>query len=326
MQKFVISPQESGQTLEKYVRKVLKDAPLSFVYKLFRKKDVKVNGHWEKEKYVISEGEEISIYITDEQLEEFKKKIKETKIENISNWIVYEDNNILIINKPRGVMVQKGESEDSALDEMVISYLVNKNEYDPNKDLGYTPAPSHRLDRNTAGLVVFGKNIETLRYLSKIMQDKSLIEKKYQTLVVGTTPNKGEINYPLEKNSKTGRVYVSDNGKPAITQYKLIKTIGNYSLLEVKLLTGRTHQIRVHLASINHPVVGDSKYGDYKINKDVETKYGFKNQFLVSYELKFNRLEKPLDYLSGKSFKIDLPIEMNQLLLKMEEDTQNGHN
>ena len=209
MQKFVVSSSESGQTLEKYVKKVLKDAPLSFVYKLFRKKDVKVNGHWEKEKYIISEGEEITVYITDQQLEEFKKKVKETKIENISSWIVYEDKNILIINKPRGVMVQKGESEDSALDEMVISYLVNKGEYDPNKDLGYTPAPSHRLDRNTAGLVVFGKNIQTLRYLSKIMQDKVLIEKKYITLVVGLTPKSGEINFPLEKNSKTGRVYVS---------------------------------------------------------------------------------------------------------------------
>ncbi len=320
MQRFVVSGSESGQTLEKYIRKVLKDAPLSFIYKLFRKKDIKVNGHWEKEKYIISEGEEISVYITDSQLEEFVKKTKEHELVNISSWIVYEDKNILIINKPRGVIVQKDDGETTPLDEMVISYLINKGEYDPNKDLGYTPAPSHRLDRNTAGLVVFGKNISTLRYLSKIMQDKSLIEKKYLALVVGELNGNGEINFPLEKNSKNGRVRVTENGKPAITKYQSVRVLDGFSLLEVSLLTGRTHQIRVHLASINHPVVGDSKYGDYQVNKDIESKFGFKNQFLVSYKLKFNKLDEPLKYLSGKSFEIDLPKEMKDLLLKLEEE------
>ena len=319
MQRFVVSDSESGQTLEKYIRKVLKDAPLSFIYKLFRKKDVKVNGHWQKEKYVISEGEEVSVYITDSQLEDFIKKNKEHELVNISSWIVYEDKNILIINKPRGVIVQKDDGDSIPLDEMVISYLINKGEYDPIKDLGYTPAPSHRLDRNTAGLVVFGKNISTLRYLSKIMQDKTLIEKKYLALVVGEVDGEGEINSSLEKNSKTGRVRVSENGKPALTKYKSVKVLDGFSLLEVTLLTGRTHQIRVHLSSINHPVVGDSKYGDYQVNKEIESKYGFKNQFLVSYMLKFNKLDEPLKYLSGKSFKIDLPKEMNDLLLKLGE-------
>ena len=318
MKAFTVSSNESGQTLEKYVRKVLKDAPLSFIYKLFRKKDIKVNGHWEKEKYVISEGEEVSIYITDSQFDEFIKKNKEHELVNISSWIVYEDDNILIINKPRGVIVQKDDGDTTPLDEMVLSYLIEKGEYDPSKDLGYTPAPSHRLDRNTAGLVVFGKNIATLRYLSKIMQDKSLIEKKYLALVVGEVNGKGEINSPLEKNSKTGRVRVSENGKSAITRYQSIKILDGFSLLEVTLLTGRTHQIRVHLSSINHPVVGDSKYGDYQVNKEIENKYGFKNQFLVSYSLNFNKLDEPLKYLSGKSFNIDLPKELNELLLKLK--------
>ena len=318
MKTFTVSSNESGQTLEKYVRKVLKDAPLSFIYKLFRKKDIKVNGHWEKEKYVISEGEEVSVYITDSQLDEFIKKNKEHELVNISSWIVYEDDNILIINKPRGVIVQKDDGDTTPLDEMVLSYLIEKGEYDPSKDLGYTPAPSHRLDRNTAGLVVFGKNISTLRYLSKIMQDKSLIEKKYLALVVGEVNGKGEINSPLEKNSKTGRVRVSENGKSAITRYQSIRVLDGFSLLEVTLLTGRTHQIRVHLSSINHPVVGDSKYGDYQVNKEIENKYGFKNQFLVSYSLKFNKLDEPLKYLSGKSFIIDLPKELNELLLELK--------
>ena len=317
MQKFLISESESGQTLEKYIRKVLKDAPLSFIYKLFRKKDVKVNGHWQKEKYVLSSGEEVLIYITDEQLEEFKKKNKITSINKVSDYIVYEDDNILILNKPRGLLVQKDSSNETALDEMVISYLVKKGEYDPNKDLGYTPAPAHRLDRNTAGLIIFGKNIQTLRYLSSVIQDKSLVQKKYLTLVKGHVEKDGEINSSLMKNTKTGMVYVSQDGKEALTKYKIKEYVGDYTLLEVELLTGRTHQIRVHLSSVGHPVIGDAKYGDYELNKEIENKYGFKNQFLVAYSLSFAKLDNPLQNLSHKSFKIDLPEELNKLKLEL---------
>ena len=317
MQKFLIGESESGQTLEKYIRKVLKDAPLSFIYKLFRKKDVKVNGHWQKEKYVLSANEEVTIYISDEQLEEFKKKSKTLSINKVSDYIVYEDDNILILNKPRGLLVQKDSSNEVALDEMVISYLVEKGEYDPNKDLGYTPAPAHRLDRNTAGLIIFGKNIQTLRYLSSVIQDKSLVQKKYLTLVKGRVDKDGEINSPLMKNTKTGMVFVSSDGKDALTKYKVVEHIGDYTLLEVELLTGRTHQIRVHLSSIAHPVIGDSKYGDYALNKEIEDKYGFKNQFLVAYLLKFGKLESPLENLNHKSFKIDLPEELDTLKLEL---------
>ena len=319
MQKFIVSEKESGQTLEKYVRKVLKDAPLSFIYKLFRKKDIKVNGHWQKEKYVVSTSEEVSIYITDSQLEEFKKKVETKVVEDISNWIVYEDDNILIINKPRGVLVQGDNSGEISLTEMVISYLTNKKEYDPKLDLGYTPAPTHRLDRNTAGLVVFGKNLSAIREMVDILSNKEKVEKKYLTLVKGVTEISGEINAPLLKNSLNGRVSVSPNGKEAITQYHQVRVINNeYSLLEVKLLTGRTHQIRVHLASISHPVIGDQKYGDYSLNKEFENKFHFKNQFLVAYYLKFKSVDDKLAYLSNKSFKISLPIELDELLLKLE--------
>ena len=320
MIKFVVSEKDANQTLEKYVRKVLKEAPLSFIYKLFRKKDIKVNGHWEKEKYVISSNDEISVYITDSQLEEFNKPVEIEKVD-FHHPIVYEDENILAINKPRGLLVHGDEHEKTVtLANEVINYLYYKGEYDPNKDLGYTPAPTHRLDRNTAGLIVFGKNLPTLRYFSKIMQDKSLIEKRYLTLVIGEIKGEGKIDYRLEKNSKNGRVFVSDNGKTALTQYKAVKNLKGYTLLEVQLLTGRTHQIRVHLAAINHPVVGDSKYGNYEINKEIENKYGFKNQFLISYELKFNKLEEPLKYLSNKVFKLNLPDEMNNLLLELEKE------
>ena len=311
---FIIKKEEEGQTLEKFVKKVLSEAPLSFIYKLFRKKDVKVNGHWQDKKYIISSGEEVSIYITDSQLEEFKRQVESKQVEDISNWIIYEDENILLINKPRGVLVQKNSENSNALDEMVISYLINKGEYDPNRNLGYKPAPAHRLDRNTAGIVVFGKNIATLRYLSEAFNDKSVISKRYLALVKGEIDKDGEINAPLLKNSKSQRVSVSKEGKPSITKYKVVETFKGYTLLEVELLTGRTHQIRVHMAYINHPVVGDSKYGDYELNKLLESKYNFKNQFLEAYQLDFHKLNNPLKYLSGRSFKISLNDEFLNLI------------
>ena len=311
---FIIKKEEEGQTLEKFVKKVLSEAPLSFIYKLFRKKDVKVNGHWQDKKYIISSGEEVSIYITDSQLEEFKRQIESKQVEDISNCIIYEDENVLLINKPRGVLVQKNSEDSNALDEMVISYLVNKGEYDSNKNLGYKPAPAHRLDRNTAGIVVFGKNIATLRYLADALNDKSVISKRYLALVKGEIDKDGEINAPLLKNSKSQRVSVSKEGKPSITKYKVVETFKGYTLLEVELLTGRTHQIRVHMAYINHPVVGDSKYGDYELNKLLESKYNFKNQFLEAYQLDFHKLNNPLKYLSGRSFKISLNDEFLNLI------------
>lgn len=319
MIKFVVNKNEEGQTLEKYVKKVLPEAPLSIIYRLFRKKDIKINGHWQDKKYVISEGEEVSIYITDAQLMDFKKQRVISSNEKIKEWIIFEDDNILLINKPRGVLVQKDNENDSALDDMVISYLVNKKEYDPNVDVGYTPAPAHRLDRNTAGIVVFGKNLATLQYLSSVMQDKNKIKKTYLALVKGRIDEEGEISLPLLKK-KTHVDVDYENGKEAITHYQLEKYVGDFSLVKVTLLTGRTHQIRVHFSKINHPVIGDSKYGDYKLNKLIEDKYNFKNQFLIAYRLEFGNLEGKLSYLSGLNFEVKMPIECLDLLKELVDN------
>ena len=319
MQKYIISDKDAGQTLEKYVKKVLKNAPLSVIYKLFRKKDVKINGHWQGNKYIISKGEEVTIYLKDEQIEEFKKKQSLSNFDKIKQWLIYEDENILLINKPRGVLVQKGVEDDVALDAMVISYLVDKKEYDPNVDVGYVPAPAHRLDRNTAGIIVFGKNLPTLQYLSTVMSDKTKVEKRYLTLVKGHIDNEGEITLPLLK--KQTHVDVDyQNGKEAITRYELIKYVGDFSLVEVQLLTGRTHQIRVHMSKTGFPVVGDAKYGDFKLNNLIEEKYHFKNQFLFDYKLRFNNVNGPLKKVNNKEFMIELPIECLDLIRNLEHN------
>ncbi len=321
MKKFIVNSKESGQTLEKYIKKVLNCAPLSFIYKLFRKKDIKVNGHWQKEKYIVSENEEVTVFVTDEQLEEFKKKYDFTASDYIKDWIIYEDNNVLFINKPRGVLVQKDEGyKDKPLDQMVIEYLMFKGEYDPLNDLAFKPGPAHRIDRNTSGIVIFGKNHDALAYLFELFQKHELIGKHYLCLVTGDIESEGEVDVPLRKNFDTKKVVVaplSSGAKTAKTIYHPIERFGDFTLLDITLVTGRTHQIRVHMSYIRHHVVGDGKYGDFKVNNMVDREYGFKNQFLHASEVHFGQLEKPLTNLSRKSFKAEMPQEYINLLNKL---------
>ena len=320
---FKIIDTESGQTLEKYVRKVLNTAPLSFIYKLFRKKDIKVNGHWEKEKYILNVDDEVSIYVTDSQLEEFNKKNEYQPNDSIKDWIIYEDKNIILINKPRGVLVQKDDhSSDKALDQLVIEYLMYKGEYDPQKEQGFKPGPAHRIDRNTSGIVIFGKNHASLVYLFELLKNHELIGKHYISLVCGDVLEDGVVEAPLRKNFDQKKVVVAsvkDGGKPSKTIYHVLEHLNGYTLLDLTLVTGRTHQIRAHMSYIRHHVVGDTKYGDFKVNNLFKKEYGFENQFLHASELHFGKLEKPLENLSSKSFKAEMPDEYKELIEKLKE-------
>ena len=319
MKKIVISSKEANQRVDKYVKKFLNEAPLSFIYKLFRKKDVKINGRWVKENYILNEGEELSIYVTDAQIEEFNKP-KEIEKVSLNHEIVYEDENILIVNKPRGLLVHGDEGEKKlTLSNEVINYLYFKGEYDPKNDHGFTPGPAHRLDRNTSGLVVFGKNLVSLQELEDLFKEKEEISKDYKALVVGKFEGERHISAPLLKDEKTGLVRISKSGKNAETIVKFVGKYGDFTLVNVQILTGRTHQIRVHLASIGNPVVGDSKYGDFKVNKEVKEKYKFENQFLTAYKLSFKEIKGHLSYLSGKSFEVKLPQEEEKLLSKLSK-------
>lgn len=312
----IIDKANSNQRAEKYVRRLLEKAPLSLIYKTFRKKDIKVNGHWIKKEHVLMEGDVLRIYITDAQLEEFQKPREAVK-SPLAYPIVYEDDKVLVVDKPAGLLVIGDDKETrNTLARKVLDYLYYKDEFDPNNH-SFVPSPAHRLDRNTSGLVIFGKTNESLSELTRLFKERDDIHKKYLTVVVGELPNEGTIDKPLKKDSSTGLVSVcpiKDGGKTAITKYKTLKVCRGFSLVEVELLTGRTHQIRAHFSSIGHPIIGDGKYGDFAVNRDIKAKFGLQYQFLHAYKMSFGHPNAPLEYLAGKEFVSEMTKEESSLL------------
>lgn len=314
MKQFVIENKDSNQRIDKYVKKYLKNAPSSFIYKTFRKKDIKVNGKWVKENYILMANDVVSIFVPDEKIEEFIET-DEFKPIKYNLDIVYEDENILIVNKDKGILIHGDKNEKRyTLSNEVISYLIDKNEYNPRVD-NFIPSPVHRLDRNTSGLVVFAKNLISSKEMMDLFKEKNNIEKHYIALVFGKTPENGEIKAPLTKNSNTNTVTVDFiNGKDAYTKYNKIDGNDRYSLLDVNLITGRTHQIRVHLSYIKYPVVGDEKYGNFNLNKDFDKNYHYTKQFLHSYSLSFKGLTNHLSYLNNKKFVAKIKKEEQDIL------------
>lgn len=321
MKEIVVNRLSEGQRIEKFVRKYFSEAPLGFIYKAFRKKDIKVNGHWVPKDFVIHEGDVVRVYITDQQLEDFKKPRPVTG-KDMPYPIAYEDDQVLIIAKPKGLLVY-GDATGvrETLGNAVLDYLYFKGEYDPS-DASFTPSPAHRLDRNTSGLVVYGKTDAALKELTLLFKERTELEKRYLALALGDIPKEGTIDQPLWKDATSGRVYVRSvekGGKTAITKYKPVKRYGDYTLVEVELVTGRTHQIRVHFATIGHPLVGDEKYGDFESCRYVKRKTGLESQFLHAYRLHFKNVSGALSGLRGKTIEAPLPEELDKVIELLTE-------
>ena len=313
MRRLHVSKEESNQKLEKYIRKSFKELPLSYIYKLFRKKDVKVNGKRESKDYIVQEGDVVDAYI-DSSFEINEEHIGYRKVKYDLD-IVYEDENVIFVNKKEGVLVHEGDggNDVNTLNNQVVSYLVDKGEYDPTIK-AFIPSPAHRLDRNTSGIIMYGKNMESLQCLFDLLKSHDNISKYYLTLVSGKVDARGIIEDKLYKDENKKMVYVSSKGLEAKTIYRPLKSNDDYSLLEVELLTGRTHQIRVHLSYHNMPIIGDSKYGNFTINKEFKSKYGIEHQFLCSYKLYFKNIEGKLSYLSNREFKIELDKDKKKII------------
>lgn len=221
--------------------------------------------------------------------------------------IIYRDDNLLILNKPSLLLSQRDGSGEKSLEDYVEEYLVNKNAKLIN-----------RLDRDTTGLILFGLNEKSIKYFNEVFSDHTKVEKKYLALVSGKIEEEGQVDVPIRKNFQLKKMVVASEksgGKKALTLYKPLKVLDDASLLEITLKTGRTHQIRVHMSYIRHHVIGDYKYGDFKINNIYKNKYGITSQLLHSYELKFQNLDK-YNYLNNKTFKAEMPSAISEIIKK----------
>ena len=303
MRSFVINKNDQNQRLDKFLQKAIPRLPSTLMYKYIRLKRIKVNGKKSDISYRLALGDKLELYVNDEFFESQSNKdflLVPNKID-----VIYEDENILLVDKKVGLVVH--EDNENTLDTLinrVLHYLYDKKEFDPDNELSFTPALCNRIDRNTGGIVIVAKNAEALRVLNEKIKLRE-VKKYYLCIVSGIIKNKSAtLKHFHLKNESDNTVKIFDNPtkatKTVITAYNVLECSKINTLVEIELHTGRTHQIRAHMAYIGHPLIGDGKYGVNKINQQ----YGQKYQLLYSYKLKFtfDDCNNVLSYLNDKVF------------------------
>lgn len=314
MREIIINKNEAGQRFDKLLFKYFNAAPASFVYKMLRKKNITLNNKKSDGKDKLAVGDCVKIFMTDETIDKFRSsKNIETSgkaTHKISLDVVYEDENIIIVNKPAGVLSQKAKKNDISMNEYIIEYLLDTKQLSENELETFKPGICNRLDRNTSGLLIAGKSLLGLQVMSDMLKDRTF-GKYYITVVSGEINGKTKIKGYLTKDSKSNKVKIYD--KPLKessyieTEYECLKTNGKYTILKVKLITGKPHQIRAHLASVRHPIIGDTKYGRADINEIFRKKCGVKYQLLHAWQLKFDEMPDELKKLKQKTFEAKIP-------------------
>ena len=314
MIKLTIGENQGNQRLDRFLKKYFAKASLSHIYKLIRK-DVKVNGKRKNAETMLNVGDEITVYISEEDAAALQKEVKKISAKK-QFTVVYEDRNIIVVAKPFGLLTHGDRHEKkNHLANQVVDYLIANGEYDPRADRTFVPSPANRLDRNTTGLVIFGKNSTALQELNKIIRERDAVDKIYMTIATGKLTKSLHLKDYMVKDEARNTVSITEDteqGKMMDTEVFPVMHSNKgkgYTLVEVKINTGRTHQIRVQLAEAGHPVLGDTKYGTATQNRIAKERYGLSTHLLHAYKLAFSGCDKdsPLAYLNGKEFICPLP-------------------
>ena len=308
MRELTIGKNDAGQRVDSFVSKALPMLPPALLQNYIRLKRIKVNGGRAQRDQRLQEGDVLQLYINDEFFDKPREDNLFLTLFRPSLDIVYEDENLMLLNKRPGLVVHADETEKvNTLINHIQAYLYQKREWNPRWENAFTPALCNRIDRNTGGIVIAAKNAETLRIINQKIRDRE-IDKRYLCITVGAPrPPQGEVSCFLLKDEKKKQVAVYHRpvpgGKTAVTRYRTLENRGELSLLEVELLTGRTHQIRATMADLGCPLLGDGKYGDGQVNR----RYGETRQALYSYRLTFDFPTDAdlLNYLRGRSFQVE---------------------
>lgn len=326
MRNFTINKADSGQTAVKYLTRLLKDIPKSLLYKQIRKKNITLNGKKMEGNEKLSAGDVISVFMSEETINKFMGNCNintdeyEAALEKFKEpSIIYEDEHVILLNKPVGMLSQKSTDKDLSANEWLIGYLLAGKKITKESLANFTPSVCNRLDRNTGGILVFAKTLFGAIRMSECLKLRTL-HKYYKTIVYGHVDKETKISGFLVKDEKLNKVTVlkesSDDASHIETAYTPVRysEANNITELDVELITGKTHQIRAHLASINHPIIGDVKYRTKASNPEFEKALKLSHQLLYAYKIVFPKME---DYeaLSEKVFTIDFSEVLDKYFL-----------